>query len=247
MKFSKELNKNIQKYKNDIPKEYWFNYKLFKKKLNAIVLKHYLIIHQRNLSRIQDIPNILNISNISNISNIPNISNISNISNIPNISNKNTSILQDECCICLESKNLMKTFCCHNFIHHHCLVHTFAYSNENCPLCRAPIQDSIRFNPTNLEESLDAEILSLISSVHLEMIKFYYVYNNQLIYRLSRKQNIIKTFYQINITAVTKICKKIDKHLHINIKPYFLDIVEKNKKTLIFKYEDNNCSFCTIV
>ena len=29
MKFCKELDKHFQKYKNEIPKEYWFDYKLF--------------------------------------------------------------------------------------------------------------------------------------------------------------------------------------------------------------------------
>jgi len=187
-------------------------------------VKHYLLVHQRNLLNIQG-------SDIT--------------SNMITVQD-NYVVTDDECCICLESSNLMKTFCCHNYIHHHCLVHTFTYSSINCPLCRSPIQNSIKFNPSSLQESLDADILSLISSLHLELMKIYHVCNNQLKFTLA-KQNILQQFYQINMTAVSKICKKIDKHLHINIKPYFLNIVEKNKKTINFKYEENNCSFCTIV
>jgi hypothetical protein len=219
MKFSKELNKNIQQYKNIIQKEYWFNYKLFKKKLKSIILKHYLLLNQRNLINIT----YLNTCNVT-------LTNHDDVSEI------------DECCICLESNNLMKTFCCHNYIHHHCLVHTFTYSNIYCPLCRAPLQDSIKFNPANTEESLDSEILSLISSVHLELIKIHYLCNNQL---RTLKPTISKTYYNINMTAVIKISKKIDKHVHTRIKPYFSNIIEKNKATLTF--DDNKRFFCTIV
>lgn len=214
MKFSKELSNNIQKYKQYIPKEYWFNYKMFKKKLKYLVLDHYLLIHQRNLLTI----------------------------------NNEKTHDDNECCICLESSNLMKTFCCHNYIHHQCLVHTFTYSNVNCPICRTPIQDSIKFNPQNEEESLDAGILSFISCIHLELMKIYYLCNNKLKYILMSRQYIIKTFYEINMTAVSKICKKIDKQLYINIRPYFLNIIEKNRKSMTFNLQERKkCYFCTIV
>lgn len=224
MKFSKELLNNIQKYKNYIPKEHWFNYKMFKKKLKHLVLEHYLLIHQRNLLNSKD--------------------NLNDEKYKTHMTNNE----YDECCICLESSNLMKTFCCHNYIHHHCLVHTFTYAGMNCPLCRTPIQESIKFNPQNEQESLDAGILSLISCIHLEMMRIHHICNNQLKESLISRHHILKQFYNINMLAVTKICKKIDKQLHINIKPYFLNIIEKQMSSLTFHHDkEKKCSFCTIV
>jgi hypothetical protein len=59
------------------------------------------------------------------------------------------------------------------------------------------------------------------------------------------KPTIFKTYYNINEIAVIKISKKIDKHLHTEIKLYFSNIIEKKKASLTF--DDNKCFFCTIV
>jgi hypothetical protein len=189
MKFNKELEDYINKYKKYINADKWFSYKKFKKQLKSIIFKY---------------PDI--IKNIKN--------------NIYNYDN-------EECCICLENKNLMKTFCCHNYIHHKCLVHSLTYSNSYCPLCRSIINRTINCNINDNKERFDAEILGLVSNIHLNIINIEtYYYNN----RVSNK--ILNEYIKINKKAIIKICKKIDKRLGINIRDYFIKIIE-NKKIFI--------------
>jgi hypothetical protein len=122
----------------------------------------------------------------------------------------------NECCICLENKNLMKLFCCQNFIHHNCLVNSLAFCNTNCPLCRKTIQNVLTYHKNNIKECFDIEILSLISIIHKNIIKIeeYCKYNAD--------NKFIKDYKKLNYKAIIKICKKIKKSIAIDLNDYFV-------------------------
>jgi len=130
----------------------------------------------------------------------------------------------DSCCVCLESDNLMMTFCCHNYIHHKCLVHTLAFSTPGCPLCRTDIAKAIKCNATEPREKFDADIISIISHIHLNIMRVENIIQQKLI----TSSKVLKMYKKMNYTAVTKICKKFNKYLHIDVRQYFKDFVEKH-------------------
>jgi len=127
----------------------------------------------------------------------------------------------EECCICLENRNLMQTFCCHNYIHHNCLVKSLAFSNPQCPLCRITIKKVLLYNVRDKKESFDSEILSLIGRLYQEIEKIKSC-NKELI----KNKNIIKIYKDINLKAIIKICKKIKKMLAIDIKESMIKKLE---------------------
>jgi len=131
----------------------------------------------------------------------------------------------ESCCVCLDNENLMKTFCCHNYIHHKCMVHTLAFSTSGCPLCRSDIATAIKYDATYPREKFDGDIISIISHIHLNILRIENICKSKLI----TNSKMLKKYKQINYTAVIKICKKINKYLHIDVRQYFKDIILKNK------------------
>jgi hypothetical protein len=73
-------------------------------------------------------------------------------------------------------------------------------------------------------------ILSLISNICLNIIKIENIYQEQLVHN----RHILHKFCHINYIAVEKICKKILKLLHIDVRNYFENIMLK--KNIIKKY-----------
>ena len=128
------------------------------------------------------------------------------------------------CCICFENDNLMKTFCCHNEIHHTCFVQCMAFCSSSCPLCRTEIVQAIKCDPNNKKEKFDTEIISLISNIHLNIMNIESVCREFKI-----KSKFLQKYKKMNQNAILKICKKVKKYLHIDIKQYFLDFMNKNK------------------
>jgi len=152
---------------------------------------------------------------------------------------------ENECCVCLQSNDLMKTFCCHQYIHHVCLVHTLTFGNALCPLCRTKIDTVISFNSNDREESLDSDILSIVSYMYIDFMRFSSIFRRSLIYN----EKMAYDFYTTNLTALDKICKKIDKHLAINTREHFSRLVEKDKLTVkpIMHKSDRQClNICNI-
>lgn len=134
----------------------------------------------------------------------------------------------EECCICLENDNLMRTFCCHNYIHHKCLVHSLTYSKSTCPLCRSPIEKVIKNNKNDEKEGFDTVIIRLLSNMHLNIMNIEeFCINNKL------DKKIISVYKRINYKAIIKICKKINKRIGINIKEYFINLIEKRKILIV--------------
>ncbi len=188
MKFNKELNKYIQKYKKQIPPSYWFHYKSFKK-----IIKHCLVL-QKDIQI-------------------------------------HYSATDDSCCICLDNEHLMQTFCCKQNIHHICYINTVLYTSDLCPMCRKPISDYFAVqNALSIFDKYNMTILSLISNICLNIIKIENIYQEQLIHN----SHILHKFCHINYIAVVKICKKILKLLHIDVRNYFENIMLK--KNIIKKY-----------
>jgi hypothetical protein len=131
----------------------------------------------------------------------------------------------DECCICMENKNLMKTFCCHNSIHHVCLVHTLAFTtNSSCPLCRSPMLNVIKYDVTNIREKRDADLLGLISNIHINIMNIENICKNKKI----KNSKVLQKYKEINNQAIVKICKKIYKRLNIDLKQYFINFINRN-------------------
>jgi hypothetical protein len=61
----------------------------------------------------------------------------------------------ESCCICFESDKLMRTFCCHNCIHHKCFIDSITSVSERCPLCREDCMqffDSQTYHTKSLQE-----------------------------------------------------------------------------------------------
>jgi hypothetical protein len=142
------------------------------------------------------------------------------IINYPNIINNIKTYKynydNNECCICLENKNLMKLFCCHNFIHHKCLVNSLAFCNSNCPLCRKTIHNVLAYDKNNIKECFDIEVISLIGIIHKNILKIEeYCKNNT-------DNKFIKDYKKLNYKAIIKICKKIKKSIAIDLKDYFV-------------------------
>lgn len=181
----------------------------FNKELHNIIIRYNKIISYDNWFEYKNIK-----KKIKNISIVHN-------EIIKNIKNNNYDYEDEECCICFENNNLMKTFCCHKYIHHKCLVYSLAFSNSYCPLCRETLGKTLSSCDTkNEKEIFDAKIISLISVIHLNIRKIENFYN-------TNNNKIIPEYKKINYKALIKICKKINKKLCINLKEYFLLTVEK--------------------
>jgi len=157
---------------------------------------------------------------------------------------------EDICCICLENDNLMKTFCCHNTIHHTCFVKVLCQTIAKCPMCRAPIEKTLIYH--NDAECYNSKIIGLISVIQLNINKIEDIYKKKLV-----PKKYLRKYCYYNYTAIVKITKKIDKYLHTNIKEHFREII-KNKNiyhelqantevgtcfTCIFRCEKNKSIF----
>lgn len=186
---------------------------LFNKELNANISKYKKYIDTDKWFEYKKLKKIIKYISIR----YPNI--------INNIKNNIYNYENEECCICLENNNLMKTFCCHKYIHHKCLVHTLSFSNSCCPLCREIINKMIICNLDDDKEEFDTKILSLISIIHINIIKI----ENYILYNKVTKNRIIREYKIVNYKAIIKMCKKIDKKLGLNIKSYFIEVINKNK------------------
>ncbi len=133
---------------------------------------------------------------------------------------------QEACCICLDNKDMMKTLCCKNYVHHRCLLHTIIYCNSSCPLCRQDIINTY-FNRNVVRESMTDEqrfhidVLSLLSTIHLNIMHTETVYNK------IQNIKIRERYCAINYMAVIKIAKKIHKYLHIDVVDYYLQLMRK--------------------
>jgi hypothetical protein len=137
----------------------------------------------------------------------------------------NTSLdSEDCCCICLESNNLMRTYCCKAYIHHTCLLQVLISHIPACPMCRADIPKIISYDINNPRQILDAKILSLLSIIQLNINKIEQIYNSKII----KNSKLLAKYKTFNYTAVIKISKKIDKHLHMNIKTFFTNVMKKH-------------------
>lgn len=128
----------------------------------------------------------------------------------------------DCCCICLENDNLMKTFCCNNFIHEMCLFKVLSSNIPCCPFCRANISEVLKYK--NDSQYYYIRVLSLISILQINIIAIESIIKQNII-----SQKYVPVFCQYNQLAIIKISKKIDKHLHIKCKDYFIDIIKKNR------------------
>jgi hypothetical protein len=131
---------------------------------------------------------------------------------------------------------LMQMFCCHQYIHHTCVMQLSACCGLLCPLCRANIHEYINKKLETRRQKLDADILSLFSRIHLDIIKIENVYNRRLIINFITLQK----YCHINYKAIIKICKKIKKSLHIDIVDYFTGML--NKKGIIKPKESRHSS-----
>lgn len=141
----------------------------------------------------------------------------------PNANNNNNQE-NNECCICLEEGKLMQLFCCKQYIHHKCLVHVFASSTILCPLCRANVHEHITSKLETNEQKYNVAILSLLSNIYINILKIENIYNRKLI----TNPIVLEKYCNINYTAIIKICKKINKCLHIDILDFYLNIINKN-------------------
>lgn len=130
---------------------------------------------------------------------------------ITNIKTYKYNFDHKECCVCLENTNLMNTFCCHNHVHHKCLVKSLAFSNMLCPLCRSSIDKVLSNNKYDEKECFDSNVLSLIAKIYQNKIKIENYYKNNI------DNKIIKEYKNINNKAIVKICKKINKKIAIDI------------------------------
>lgn len=127
----------------------------------------------------------------------------------------------EDCCVCLENNNLMNTFCCQNKIHHVCLFRVLASDIASCPMCRADIYTVLKFK--NETDYYNARIISLISMIQLSINRI-----ETIIRQGTMKEKYIRKFSEYNRIAVIKMCKKIDKNLHINCKPFFAELMNKH-------------------
>lgn len=132
-----------------------------------------------------------------------------------------------DCCICLENTApMMQTFCCHNVIHHKCIVDSILHTSITCPLCREDFQQYFKNPPTTrCQAAIDCNVLSMISWIYLNIMKIENVWKHNWITDEKIKQHYITQ----NYTALIKICKKIKKCINIDLQDYFLDIVKKHK------------------
>jgi hypothetical protein len=130
-----------------------------------------------------------------------------------------------ECCICLESNTpMMKTFCCNNCIHHQCFIESILHTSTCCPLCRIDVTKFFTEPARDNQERLNYDVLSLISNIYLNIIKIENVCTNMLIIDKTVRQHYI----QLNQIALTKICKKIKKYTNIDLKEFFINIINKH-------------------
>ena len=138
----------------------------------------------------------------------------------------------DECCICLEQEQLMNMICCNQNIHYTCFMKNIMY-NTTCPLCRSDIA-TINKNKQTEKHYFDAEILSLLSNIQLNILKVETVYAKKLI----ANTRIMKKYCHLNYLAVMKTCKKIKKHLHIDVLQYFTDIMSTHCILQLYNEKD---------
>jgi hypothetical protein len=146
--------------------------------------------------------------------------------------------VDDCCCICLENSNVMKLFCCDHYIHHVCLLECITRVSNECPLCRNDLIHYIK-SPWYLhryDANYNIEIIKLLSNIHLNIIKIENIIQRKFILK-----SVIQKYINANHLAIIKICKKVDKHLKLNCKQYFINIMNKNK---IIIYKASNKSFC---
>jgi hypothetical protein len=143
---------------------------------------------------------------------------------------------EDMCCICLDNDNLMKTFCCHNTIHHTCFVKVLCSTIAKCPMCRAPMEKTLMYH-TDIE-CYNSKIIALICVIQLNINKIESVYKKKLV-----PQKYLRKYCYYNYMAVVKITKKIDKYLHTNIKDHFMQIV-KDKNIYHELQENTEVSTC---
>lgn len=135
-----------------------------------------------------------------------------------------SSDLLSQCCICLESNTpMMKTFCCNNSIHHQCFIESILHTSTHCPLCRIDVTKFFTEPAKNQQDHLNYNVLSLISNIYLDIIKIENICTNMFILGKTVRQHYI----QLNYIALTKICKKIQKYTIINLKDYFINIINK--------------------
>ena len=201
MKFNKQLDKIITKYKYIIPPEHWFEYKKVKKLL-------------------KDATKVIKFSLQYN----------------PYQNNQNDD---DCCCICLENNKLMRTFCCKNLIHHICLMQVLTSPVSSCPICRSHILKVLCHDINNPKNVFDAKILSLVSTIQLNINKIEQVSNSKII----KNPQLHDLYRKNNYLAVVKICKKIEKQLHINIKDYFISVMKKNN-ILTNEIQNKQYNYC---
>lgn len=128
---------------------------------------------------------------------------------------------EDCCCVCLENDNLIKTFCCKNSIHHVCLFRVLSSDIGNCPMCRAELLKVLKFS--NNREFYDAKIISLISIIHININNIEAFIKRKVI-----KEKYLPIYIEYNRQAIVKMCKKIDKNLHINCQPFFIELMNKH-------------------
>ncbi len=132
--------------------------------------------------------------------------------------------VEDCCCVCLENDKLMKMFCCNNVIHHVCLIQVLTSSVMSCPMCRSNLQKVIAYEQDQAIQQLDATILSLISVIHLNINKIEDTYKSRVI----SNAKLMKIYSYWNYMAVIKICKKIEKQLHLkDLRTHFMNIMQK--------------------
>jgi hypothetical protein len=147
------------------------------------------------------------------------------IENYSDIITYNSNIIyntDDECCICLDNKNLMKTFCCHNYIHYTCFIDSMMNCSQSCPYCRCNLKDSIKYK--NKLEEYDACIISLLSVIHIYLYDIErYCKNNSI-----KDYDTLVKYKQLNYIAIIKICKKINKKLNIDCKKYFINYIQNH-------------------
>jgi hypothetical protein len=122
----------------------------------------------------------------------------------------------EDCCICLENGKLMRTFCCHNHIHHKCLIDSIISVSEKCPICRKDCLqffDSSTYHTKSLEEQFNLDILSIISLIYLNILRIEKYINHNM----PNNDPLTQKYSHINYIAIQKICEKIETFLHINV------------------------------
>lgn len=144
---------------------------------------------------------------------------------------------EDCCCVCLENDNLIKTFCCKNKVHHLCLFRVLSSNIASCPMCRADLFKVLKSG--NNIEYYHSKVISIISIMYLNIDKIETIIKNKAI-----KEKYVPIYIEYNRLAIIKMCKKIDKNLHINCKPFFIDLM--NKRGILIEQAKPNNHYCLL-